>query len=64
MTPDDLLPRNWDNTPQEKSLTDDLMEVLCSTIVGWYPDLAQAPEVKRVIARYHHEVTHAGGTVT
>jgi hypothetical protein len=66
-TPDELFPHNWENKPQrDRSLVDDLFNVLCATVVGWEgilgADLAQAPEVKRVIARYHHEVTNAGET--
>lgn len=53
---DDLRPRDWNDEPIEKPLVDDLAWVLASTAVGWEPvighDLAEAPEVKRVLARY------------
>ena len=43
----------------EKLLVDDLAEVLACTVVGWEKiighDLAEAPEVKRVLARYRNE---------
>lgn len=52
----DLLPRDWNNDPVDKSLVDDLATVLACTVVGWTEilgqDLAQAPEVQRVLARY------------
>lgn len=42
-----------------KSLVDDLAEVLAQTVVGWESiigyDLSQAPEVRRVLARYRKE---------
>lgn len=60
----DHRPRNWANEPVERSLVDDLADVLIKTVVGWEPiighDLAEAPEVKRVLARYHQEVTGDG----
>jgi hypothetical protein len=38
---------------------DDLAGVLSATVVGWEAvtghDLSEAPEVKRVLARYHQE---------
>jgi hypothetical protein len=53
---DDYRPRGWDGKPFEMSLTDDLADVLASTVVGWEKvighDLSEAPEVKRVLARY------------
>lgn len=56
---DDLLPRDWRGEPVERSLIDDLASVLSRTVVGWEPiigeDLAQAPEVQRVLARYRQE---------
>jgi hypothetical protein len=42
-----------------QSLVDDLADVLARTVVGWEKiighDLAQAPEVQRVLARYRAE---------
>lgn len=51
----DLLPRDWRNEPVERPLVDDLATVLSQTVVGWNPDLSQAPEVRRVLARYRQE---------
>jgi hypothetical protein len=55
----DLRPRNYEGIPQDISLVDDLADVLARTVVGWErvigADLAQAPEVKRVLARYRAE---------
>jgi hypothetical protein len=52
----DLLPRDWKNDPVDRPLVDDLADVLAKTCVGWEPvighDLAEAPEVQRVMARY------------
>lgn len=48
---------NWtiDMSP-DKSLADDLADVLAHTVVGWESiighDLAQAPEVQRVMKRF------------
>lgn len=57
----DLRPRDWAGQPVDRSLVDDLADVLVKTCVGWTPlighDLTQAPEVVRVLARYHAEVT-------
>jgi hypothetical protein len=51
----DLRPVGW-NGPMDIPLVDDLATVLASTVVGWESvighDLSQAPEVKRVLARY------------
>jgi hypothetical protein len=56
---DDLLPRDWEGKPVDRSLVDDLAEVLACTVVGWEPiighDLAQHPEVVRVMARYRRD---------
>jgi hypothetical protein len=45
-----------DELADERSLADDLMEVLSRTVVGWENvighDLSQHPEVVRVAARY------------
>lgn len=47
--------------PIDKALVDDLADVLAGTVVGWDSvigvDLAQAPEVRRVMARYRRSVT-------
>jgi hypothetical protein len=47
------------NGPIDKPLVDDLADVLAGTVVGWEKiigaDLAQAPEVVRVMARYRAE---------
>jgi hypothetical protein len=44
---------------ENQSLVDDLANVLARTVVGWEHiighDLAQAPEVQRVLARYRAE---------
>lgn len=53
--PDELLPHDWRGEPVYRDLVDDLAEVLSCTVVGWTPDLSQAPEVQRVMARYRHE---------
>ena len=51
----ELRPKGW-NGPINRTLLDDLADVLAATVVGWEPiigaDLAEAPEVKRVLARY------------
>jgi hypothetical protein len=51
----DLRPVGW-NGPVDRPLVDDLAHVLISTCVGWADvighDLTEAPEVKRVLARY------------
>jgi hypothetical protein len=53
--------------PDERSLADDLADVLARTVVGWESvighDLAQAPEVQRVMARYR-SARAAAGSVT
>lgn len=50
------LPRNWEGKEVDKPLVEDLATVLAQTVVGWENllgvDLAEAPEVKRVMARY------------
>ena len=52
----DLLPRDWNDEPIERSLIDDLATVLTQTVVGWESvigiDLARQPQVVRVMARY------------
>lgn len=57
----DLRPKDWAGEPVDRSLVDDLADVLVKTCVGWKDvighDLTEAPEVKRVLARYHSEVT-------
>jgi len=54
--PDSLLPTDWEGTPIDRPLVDDLADVLACTVVGWQHlighDLAEAPNVKRVLARY------------
>lgn len=52
---ENLLPRDWRGEPVDRPLVDDLATVLSQTVVGWNPDLAQAPEVRRVLARYRQE---------
>lgn len=51
----DLRPVGPDG-PVDRPLIDDLADVLASTVVGWEPiigaDLAEAPNVRRVMARY------------
>lgn len=46
---------------KEMSLVDDLADVLVHMVVGWEPtlgfDLAQHPEVQRVMARYRESKT-------
>jgi hypothetical protein len=53
---DDYRPRDHTGAPVDRPLVDDLADVLAGTVVGWEPvigyDLAQAPEVRRVLARY------------
>jgi hypothetical protein len=61
--PDDLRPVGW-NGPIDLPLVDDLAAVLSCTTVGWETiighDLQEAPEVKRVLARYREwKVTQA-----
>lgn len=55
----DLRPLDRNGNPYDKELVDDLAEVLSCTVVGWElvigHDLAQAPEVRRVMARYRQE---------
>lgn len=50
------LPRDWTGKPVDRPLLDDLADVLAKTVVGWEDklgiDLATAPEVLRVMARY------------
>ena len=54
--PDSLLPTDWEGHPVDRPLVDDLADVLARTVVGWQHlighDLAEAPNVKRVLARY------------
>jgi hypothetical protein len=56
---EDLRPRDWSGKPVDRQLVDDLADVLARTVVGWSDvighDLAEAPEVKRVLARYRRE---------
>jgi hypothetical protein len=58
--PADLLPRDWTGSPIDRPLVDDLADVLAKTVVGWESiighDLAEAPEVRRVLARYRDEL--------
>jgi len=54
---DDLRPTNSrTGEVQDTPLIDDLADVLSRMVVGWEPiighDLAQHPEVQRVMARY------------
>ena len=57
---DDFRPVGWDGKPRDVPLVDDLADVLSRTVVGWENvighDLAKAPEVQRVLARYRGEV--------
>lgn len=59
MTDNELLPTDRDGNPIDRPLVDDLADVLAHTVVGWEStighDLAEAPEVKRVLARYRAE---------
>ena len=52
-------PRDWQDQPVDRPLVDDLADVLAGTVVGWESiighHLAQAPEVRRVLARYRAE---------
>lgn len=63
-TPDDnkdslLLPHDANGRPIARPLVDDLVNVLSMTVISWSPvvgqDLAQASEVRRVLARYRIE---------
>ena len=60
MTSPDLRPTDWKGDPVERDLVDDLAEVLSQTVVGWEGilgfDLAEAPQVVRVMARYRQHV--------
>lgn len=51
-----LLPKNRNGDPVDRPLVDDLAQVLASTVVGWRTltgvDLAEHPEVQRVMERY------------
>ena len=57
---DDLLPRDWEGKPVDRSLVDDLADVLVRMVVGWESvlgnaagiNLAEHPDVVRVMARY------------
>ena len=59
----DMRPRDWFGRPQNVPLVDDLADVLARTVVGWENviglNLAEAPEVKRVMARYRQEKNSA-----
>lgn len=66
--PLDLRPTNWNGEYIDRSLVDDLADVLAATVVGWESvlgfDLSQAPEVKRVLARYRASKEDHGGAST
>lgn len=56
MTTPDYRPIDWKGDRIDRPLIDDLADVLTKTVTGWESvlgvDLAQAPEVQRVMARY------------
>lgn len=56
---DELLPKDWEGKPVQKTLLEDLADVLAQTVVGWTDvigyDLSEAPEVQRVMARFRLE---------
>lgn len=55
----DYRPRDWKDEPMDIQLVDDLADVLAKTVVGWKDltgiDLADHPNVQRVLARYRAE---------
>jgi hypothetical protein len=65
MSLQDHLPRDWRGEPVARPLVDDLAHVLAATTVGWKDiigyDLSEAPEVKRVMARYRDWKERGGG---